>query len=147
MQKPPPPGWPRISSALFYDDAPQAIDFLCRAFGFTVRLRVDRPDGGVQHSELELDGGLVMLSSTGDGARPRQSSPRARGGAVTPSLCVHVDDAAAHCARARAAGAAIAQEPTTNDHGPDYWTDRSYEAVDLEGHRWWFIERVRTGRG
>ena len=29
-----PAGWPRISSALFYDDAGAAIDWLCKAFGF-----------------------------------------------------------------------------------------------------------------
>jgi len=33
----PPEGWPRISSALFYDDAAQAIDWLCRVFAARVR--------------------------------------------------------------------------------------------------------------
>jgi uncharacterized glyoxalase superfamily protein PhnB len=35
-------------------------------------------------------------------------------------------------------------EPTTTDHGAEYWTDRSYLAVDPEGHRWWFMQRLRT---
>ena len=39
--KPPPKDWPRISSALAYDDAATAIDWLCRAFGFKVRLKVE----------------------------------------------------------------------------------------------------------
>ena len=30
--KPPPAGWPRISSSLFYDDAAAAIDWLERTF-------------------------------------------------------------------------------------------------------------------
>ena len=60
--KPTPPGWPRISSALFYDDAGQAIDWLCRAFGFEVRLRVEGDGGRIEHSELEYEGGLIMVS-------------------------------------------------------------------------------------
>ena len=38
--KPTPPGWPRISTALYYDDAAEAIDWLCKAFGFELRLKV-----------------------------------------------------------------------------------------------------------
>ncbi|MBK8180897.1 MAG: hypothetical protein IPK67_18790 [Planctomycetes bacterium] len=49
-----PPGWPRIASAIFYLDAPAAIDWLCAAFGFTVRLRVDGPNGTVENSELDF---------------------------------------------------------------------------------------------
>ncbi len=39
--KPTPAGWPRISPALYYDDAAKAIDLLCDAFGFEVRLKVE----------------------------------------------------------------------------------------------------------
>ena len=61
--------------------------------------------------------------------------------------CFHVEDVDAHCARSRAAGARIVREPTTSDYGEDYWSDRTYEAVDPEGHHWYFIQRMRTGRG
>ena len=27
--------------------------------------------------------------------------------------------------------------------GADYWADRSYGAVDPEGHLWWFTQRIR----
>jgi uncharacterized glyoxalase superfamily protein PhnB len=147
--KPPPQGWPRLSAAVFYEDASKAIDWLCRAYGFEVALRVDEPGGRVAHSQLVLGGGegLVMVSDLnpkagrpGDGLR---TSPRAIGGKVTQSLMAYVDDADNHCARARAAGAVIAVPPTTTDYGAAYWADRSYEAVDPEGHRWWFVQRVR----
>ncbi len=39
--KPTPPGWPRISSAVYYDDAARAIDWLCQAFGFEVQIKVE----------------------------------------------------------------------------------------------------------
>ena len=136
---------------MFYADPRQAIDWLCRAFGFEVRMIVDGPDGRVEHSELEFAEGLVMVSGvdpspakTGQTWRQRVASPKANGGRFTQSLCLYVDDADAHCARARAAGAEIAHEPVTNDYGPDHWTDRSYAAFDLEGHMWWFMQRLRT---
>jgi len=50
-------GWPRLSTAIFYDDAAGAIDWLCRAFGFEVRLKVEG-DGGrdiLRASELTPD--------------------------------------------------------------------------------------------
>lgn len=145
--KPTPRGWPRVTPAVFYDDAKAAIAFLCRAFGFTVRIQVDGPDGTVVHSELELGDGVVMVSTAGkrsERAHPLPSrSPRAIGGAITQSLAIYVDDADAHCAQARAGGARIVEEPTTTDYGPEYWSDRGYRTEDPEGHTWWFLHRVR----
>lgn len=145
--KPPPGGWPRISSALFYDDAAAAIGWLCETFGFEVRLRIEGEGGRIEHSELSFGEGLVMVSQAGGkGERPAPlpgTSPRAAGGANTQALCVIVDDAEAHCARARAAGATIVDEPTVHDYGEDYWADKTYRAIDLEGHHWWFMQRVR----
>jgi uncharacterized glyoxalase superfamily protein PhnB len=145
--KPPPHGWPRISSSLFYDDAGAAIDWLCETFGFEVRLRIEGEGGRIEHSELTYGDGLVMVGSVGGKAErdpplPTQS-PRSLGGVNTQMLCVVVEDAEAHCARARAAGATILDEPTVNDYGEDYWADKTYRAVDPEGHHWWFMQRVR----
>ena len=140
----PPEGWPRISSSVFYDDAGAAIDWLARAFGFEVRMKVEGDQGQVVHSQLTLNGGLIMVGQVGlTNERPFCKSPQGVGGANTQALCVFVADADAHCERARAAGAAIRTEPATQDYGEDYWADRTYEAVDLEGHHWWFLQRVR----
>jgi uncharacterized glyoxalase superfamily protein PhnB len=43
----------------------------------------------------------------------------------------------------RPRGAKITSEPTTVDYGAEWWSDRGYEAEDLEGHRWHFAQRVR----
>lgn len=145
--KPTPKGWPRISSALYYDDAAKAIDWLCNAFGFEVRLRIDGEGGRIEHSELVYGDGLMMIGSTEAGVsgdwRNQSVSPRAIGGKNTQSLCLFVDDADAHCAHARAAGAEIVVEPKTSDYGDEYWSDRSYLARDPEGHLWWFMQRLR----
>jgi len=145
--KKPPEGWPQISSAVFYDEAGKAIDWLCRVFGFEVQLKVEGEGGRIEHSELRFGEGLVMVSSSG-GSSERKSplpgkSPRAVGGVNTQMLAIFVDDADAHCDRARAAGAKIIDPPTTNDYGDDYWSDRTYRAEDPEGHQWWFMQRVR----
>jgi uncharacterized glyoxalase superfamily protein PhnB len=142
MPTPPPEGWPRISSALFYEDAAAAIEWLERAFGFVTRLRVEDGAGGIVHSELELGEGegVVMVASARDGKR----SPRSLGGANTQSLFAYVEDVDAHFARARAHGAMIVSEPSLHDYGDEYWADRTYEALDCEGHRWWFGQRLRS---
>lgn len=143
--KPTPPDWPRISSSLFYDDAKAAIDWLCRAFGFEPRLIVEGADGAIVHSELVFGDGVVMIGSTGRSDKKRDwcISPKAAGG-NTQSVFVYVDDVLAHCERARAAGAAITDEPEVHDYGEEYWADRCYGAVDPGGHHWWFAERVTT---
>jgi uncharacterized glyoxalase superfamily protein PhnB len=145
--KPSPPGWPRISSSIFYDDAAKAIDWLCRAFGFEVRLRIEGEGGRIEHSELTFGDGLVMVGSAGGkSTRPiplPYKSPRALGGANTQALCVYVDDVDAHCERAKAAGAKVVEPPTTTDYGEGYWTDRTYRVEDLEGHTWWFVQRMK----
>jgi uncharacterized glyoxalase superfamily protein PhnB len=148
--KPTPQGWPRISAAVFYRDPRQAIDWLCRAFGFEVRLLVEGANGRVEHSELEYGEGLIMVAGAGpeyakgEAWRSRTASPSMLDGQSTMHLALHVDDADAHCAHARAAGAKVCYEPKTTDYGGDYWADRSYAAFDLEGHLWWFMQRVTT---
>lgn len=146
-----PPGWPRISSAIFYDDAATAIDWLVKAFGFEVQIRVEGENGRIEHSELTYGGGLIMVGTSGgrsDRAEPLPGrSPKSLGGANTQSLCLYVDDVRAHCERARAAGGRIVEEPKESDHGPEYWSDLSYRVADPEGHHWWFMQRLRTGSG
>jgi uncharacterized glyoxalase superfamily protein PhnB len=143
--KPTPPGWPRISSALYYDDASEAIDWLCRAFGFEVRIKVESDDGKVEHSELEYGEGLIMVADTSKASKfPQVRSPSQVGGANTQNMMVYVDDAEAHCKRAREAGAVIVSEPKTVDYGEEYWSDRGYECKDIGGHHWWFYQRLRN---
>lgn len=147
--QPSPPGWPRFSSSIYYRDAAAGIDFLCRAFGFSVRLRVEDDAGRIIHSELEYGGGLIMVgeergSDEPDAWKMLMRSPAGLGGANTQSIMIYVEDADAHCAQARANGATILKEPVTTDYGEEHWTDRSYSAQDPEGHMWWIAQRLST---
>lgn len=113
-----------IIPTLRYSDADRAIAFLTDAFGFTEE-SVVRGDGGqVAHAELSWDGGVVMVGSR------RPGDVFDTGKAVT---YVVVDDPDAHCARARAAGAEIVQEPVDQPYG-----SREYSARDPEGNIWSF---------
>lgn len=144
--KEPPKGWPRISSAIFYDDAPAAIDWLCEAFGFEVRLKVEGEGGTVIHSELTFGEAVVMVASADETTASHggpYKSPRQLNGANTQSLFAYVDDVDAHCERAKAAGATVLQEPQVTDYGEEHWADRNCQVEDPEGHRWWFAQRVR----
>ena len=136
-----PPDWPRVSPAIFYDDPLAAIDWLCRAFNFEVRIKVLDNAGGVAHSELTYGGGVIMVASAG---KASGRSPVGIDGANTQSLMLYVDDVDEHYARARAVGAAIDAEPSLHDYGEEYWADRSYGCRDLEQHHWWFAQRMRT---
>jgi len=119
-----------IYPSLTYDDASAAIEWLCRAFGFTKRLVVPGPDDAVVHSELSLGPGVIMVSSTKPDAG--RVGPRNLPG-LSQGLCVQVDDPDAHYARAKEAGATIVQELRDEEYG-----SRGYMAKDLEGHVWYF---------
>jgi len=123
---------------LRYENAPAAIDFLCKAFGFERQaVHADAQDPSiVHHAELLLHGQMVMLGSDRPGEVKdlyRWKTAREAGG-VTMCVCAVIDDPDAHCAQARAAGAEILTEPHDNDGYPG----RSYDARDLEGNVWNF---------
>jgi len=127
---------PRITPNVFYDDPSGALDWLSKAFGFTTRMSMPGPDGGIMHAEMDVEDSVIMMSPT-TGA-DAWKSPKSLGGSVTLGLYVYVGDVDAHCARARSAGAAIASEPEDM-----FWGDRTYVVEDLEGHRWTFAQHVR----
>lgn len=110
-----------ISAIVAYEDLERAIDFLCEGFGFE-RHELHRNEAGeLAHVELRLGDDVIMPTTTEHG---------------TPGSCalyVVVDDADAHYARAKAAGAEIVDELRDTDYG-----SRDYSAKDLEGNAWYF---------
>src|SRR5215813_4205866 len=101
---------PTIVPTLRYRDAATAIDWLCRAFGFERHLVVPGEGGTIAHAQLAFGHGMIMLGSSGahgGGFDALVTAPAEVGGVGTQSHYVIVDDADAHLARARAAGAEI----------------------------------------
>jgi PhnB protein len=121
--------YPSVSPYIFYEDVGAALDFLAEAFGFTVRMRNENPDGSLSHCEMAFGDSVVML-----GSPPNFRGP-GRLGSVTVGIHVHVDDVDAHYARAVAAGAKAEREPVDMPYGV-----RSYAATDPEGHQWYFAQ-------
>ena len=123
-----------IIPCLRYRDAPAAIDWLCRAFGFE-RHAVYAEGDTVHHAQLVFGNGMVMLGSADTASEwgRRIAQPGDIGGLETQSPCVVVADVDAHYARAVAAGAEVVQDIADQDYG-----GRGYSCRDLEGHLWWF---------
>jgi uncharacterized glyoxalase superfamily protein PhnB len=117
---------------LMYEDVSSAIGWLCRVFGLREDLRYVESDGRVTHAQLLFGDHEVMVGWPG----PSYQSPK-RHGQVCQSVLVHVEDVDAHFAQAVAQGAVIVSEPETQPFG-----ERSYEAADLEGQRWYFSQHV-----
>jgi uncharacterized glyoxalase superfamily protein PhnB len=117
-----------VIPVLVYPDVREAVGWLTDAFGFAERLRI----GENHRSQLGFgDGGALIVADVRHERRPP------RPGEVTHSVVVRVDDAAAHCERARQHGARIVMEPTDFEYG-----ERQYTAEDFAGHRWTFSETL-----
>ena len=106
-----------IIPELPYPDPGAAAEWLCRAFGFTVRVRI-----GNHRVQMNAgDGAIVCVEGEGGGSR----------------VMMRVENVDAHCARAKAAGAKIAQEPQDHPYG-----ERQYGVEDCGGHRWKFTQSI-----
>ena len=122
---------PTIIPCLSYRDAPAAIEWLKKAFGFSENFIVPGPDDTIAHAQLAFDGGMVMVGSIRDDAL-QMRTPCDLGG-VTQSIYIVVEDADAHYARAVEAGAEIVRELEDTPYG-----SRDFSARDPEGHLWNF---------
>lgn len=109
-----------VIPVLVYPDPGAAADWLSRAFGFTVRLRIAN-----HRIQMKAGDGCVTIAE----------------GNVVPNhshlVQVRVEDVHGHCERARRNGAAILSEPTEHEYG-----ERQYNAKDFHGHRWDFTETI-----
>ncbi len=125
-----------VIPGLRYQDAPKAIDWLCRAFGFERHLVVPGVGDTIAHAQLTFGNGMIMLGSAGKhggGYDELVRTPAEVGGFNTQAPYVIVDDCKAHYERARAAGAEIVLALEDKDYGGSGYTCR-----DPEGNVWSF---------
>lgn len=88
-----------VIPVLAYPDVNQAAVWLCDAFGFTVRMRI-----GNHRVQLNMGDGAVIV-------REMRSNEINADLSVGYSILVRVEDADAHCNRAKNHGAHITQPP------------------------------------
>ena len=129
-----------------YEDGIAALEWLVKAFDFRERRRICDPSGRLMHGELEVGDNVLMIAApTPDYESPkrhRERCDRAKRWSSTPwiidGVLVLVEDIDAHFQRAKASGAQILSEIEDGPPG------RRYRAEDLEGHRWFFLERAKA---
>jgi uncharacterized glyoxalase superfamily protein PhnB len=129
---------------LAYEDGAEAIEWLCRAFGFTEHTEWRyTEEGRVTHAELDVgDGSLIFLATPTPDYRSPKNHRRECEAAdrwlqapwVIDGVLVHVQDVDAHRGRAEEHGATMLSEIEESPFG------RLYRVEDVEGHRWMFIE-------
>jgi uncharacterized glyoxalase superfamily protein PhnB len=117
---------PNIFPVFRYQDAPAALKWLAKAFGFKKQLEVPAPGGGIAHAQMSFGPGMIMLGSA-------QEDPDNPWAAVKQGVAVYVEDVDAHYDRAKAAGAQIVRELQDTPYG-----SREYSARDPEGFLWSF---------
>ena len=107
-----------VIPVLVYPSPAEAADWLEQAFGFTIRLRI-----GDHRIQMRAGEGCFTIAE--GSVKPNHSC----------TVQVRVQDAKAHCERARRAGASILSEVKDQAYG-----ERQYNAEDFHGHKWNFTE-------
>ena len=121
-----------IIPSLRYRNAPAAIEWLCRVFGFRKNLVVPDDGGVVAHAQLSCGDGMMMLGSVRDNEWGRFiKQPDEISGAATQSTYLIVSDADVTFERATKDGAEILIPIKDEEYG-----GRSFSCRDLEGHLW-----------
>jgi uncharacterized glyoxalase superfamily protein PhnB len=115
-----------------YRNAPAAIEWLEKVFGFERKAVHEGENGVILHAELTLGNGMIMLGSGKDDEAHRSfKSPDELGGVETCALYIVVPDADTAYARAVAAGANVTTALRDTPYG-----GRDFAVKDPEGHTW-----------
>ena len=114
-----------VIPVLAYPDVPDAVEWLCRAFGFQERLRIER-----HRAQLVFGDGALIVTEL-------DHADLGGGAAGTHGVHVRVDDVDAHYELAARSGAHIVDPPTDYPYG-----ERQYIAEDPAGHRWTFSQSI-----
>jgi uncharacterized glyoxalase superfamily protein PhnB len=120
-----------VIPGMAYRNAPEAIEWLCRVFGFEKNAVYPGPDNTIMHAELTLGDGMIMLGSVNDNDSRLRKQPDEIGGAETQSVSLIVSDADAICTRAKAAGAEMLSDIEDKPYG-----GRGFTCRDPQGHIW-----------
>lgn len=121
---------PRLYPTLRYRNAARMIDWLCEAFGFSVRARYGEGDV-VHHAELTFGSSMIMLGTARDDKFGQMVGAPGSGGGR--AIYVAVTDADATYLSAKKAGAEILEELVDRDYG-----SREFICRDPEGNVWSF---------
>jgi len=109
-----------VIPVVIYPDPAVAAEWLSKAFGFAVRLRI-------ANHRIQMRAGEGCFTIAEGNVTPNRSC----------IIQVRIEDALGHCERARRSGATILTEPVDHMYG-----ERQYNARDFHGHYWDFTETI-----
>lgn len=102
-----------------YADVREAVNWLCRVFGFKERLQI-----GSHRAQLVFGDGSMVVTH-GDKTHP------------SFSVMVRVEDVDSHFDHTQTSGAKIISPPTDYPYG-----ERQYVVEDIGGHHWTFSQTI-----
>ena len=124
----------QVCPCLKYSDAPAAIEWLAKAFGFESHLVVDGENNKIAHAQLTYENCMIMLGSTGNRELDKyMKAPGDLRGINTQAAYITVKDIDDHYARAKSAGAKMILDIKDEDYG-----GRGYTCQDPQGVIWSF---------
>ena len=131
----------QIIPMLSYEDGVAAMEWLCKAFGFTEKTRWLDDSGRLSHGEIAMGKHIIMLASpTPDYQGPKHHRRKCEAAAkwhtapyVINGTLVYVDDVENQFKTAKENGAVILSEIESGGPGT------RHRAEDAEGQRWMFI--------
>lgn len=117
-----------------YKDAKEAIDWLCRAFGFTEKVVHVGEAGSIDNAQLVLNNAMIMIASERDNEFDRfVKHPQDIEGYNTISPYIIIKNIEQHYQNAVQQGAEICLPLTVQDYGGS-----GYTCKDIEGYLWNF---------
>ena len=123
-----------IIPTIQYKDAPAAIEWLCKAFGFKKHLVIPGENGTISHAQLSYGNAMIMLGSLNDNEYGKlMRTPEDLNRFNTQAAYIVVEDVDEHFQGAIVAGAEIVLDIKDEDYG-----GRGYSCKDPEGHIWNF---------
>ena len=122
-----------VIPSVLYRDANAGIEWLKTALGFTEHVVYRDREGRVEHAELLLDNGMLMLGTAGLNQESATWSvqPDECGGKATGGVYLVVKNCTPVWEQALAVGAEVLQTLRTMSYGGQAFTIR-----DPEGHLW-----------
>ncbi len=126
------PRAPKLISNLIYADSNAAVDWLCRAFGFTLHFAAKDDAGTILHAELRFGDDLLYVANAKPNDKYGLAAPSTFQG-QSQCVCAAMEDVNAHYAHAIACGAKIITEIADTE-----WGARLYTCADPQGHIWTF---------
>lgn len=120
----------QVIPELAYVNAREASDWLCRAFGFSERLRI-----GGHRVQLSFGAGAVVV--VGLPGMPELDAAHLQTLLTVQRVMLRVADVDRHYEQARRLGARVVTPPADFPYG-----ERQYAVEDIGGHRWTISQTV-----